>query len=318
MSNNMNLLLVGAGYMGKEYAKILNSLDIPYSVVCRSESSASKFYEEFGLMPISGGIENALKQMNECPNYAIVAVNVEFLYSTVILLLNFGIKKILVEKPAALKKSEMVNIFENAKSMGANVYVAYNRRFYSSTDKALEIISEDGGVSSFNFEFTEWSFQIEKTSHAPEVKQEWLLANSSHVIDLAFFLGGYPTEMCSFKSGSLDWHSRASKYAGAGVTDNGALFSYHANWDAPGRWAVEVLTNNHRLYFRPMEQLSVQKKGSVMLEKIDIEDKIDIEFKPGLYKQVEAFLFKINDDRLVSIEDQIDHMEFYEKIDGIN
>ena len=315
MSDNLNMLLVGAGYMGKEYGKVLNALNVPYTVVCRSDSSAHNFNEELGVLPISGGVENALKQLDDKPEMAIVAVNVEFLSSTVIALLNKGIKKILVEKPAGLNRSEMMNIHETCKSTGAEVYVAYNRRFYASTEKALEIISEDGGVSSFNFEFTEWGFQIEKTAHAPAVKEEWLLANSTHVIDLAFFLGGFPKEMCSFKAGSLEWHSRASKYAGAGVTDKGVLFSYQANWDAPGRWAVEVLTKEHRLYFRPMEKLAVQKKGSVNVEEVEINDQLDVDFKPGLYKQVEAFLSEKKDDKLITIEGQINHMDFYEKIE---
>lgn len=317
MSNNLNVLLIGAGYMGKEYGKILNDLDVQYSVSCRSDSSAVKFKEEIGVMPISGGIENALNHIDLIPDAAIVAVNVEFLSSTVMALLNYGIKEILVEKPAGLNKDEILEVYEISKSVGAKVYVAYNRRFYSSTDKALDIISNDGGVSSFNFEFTEWGFQIEKTAHAPEVKENWLLANSTHVIDLAFFLGGFPKDMYSISSGSLDWHSRASKYAGAGVTDNGALFSYQANWDAPGRWAVEVLTNEHRLYFRPMEKLAIQKKGSVNVENVEIDNQIDIDFKPGLYKQVYAFLFGKNDDRLLTIEKQIKHLDFYEKIAGI-
>lgn len=317
MSNNLNILLVGAGYMGKEYGKILNDLNVSYSVVCRSDSSAVNFHEELGVMPISGGIENALKQINFIPDAAIVAVNVEFLSSTVISLLKYGIKEILVEKPAGLNKNEILEVYEMTKSVGANVYVAYNRRFYSSTEKALEIISNDGGVTSFNFEFTEWGFQIEKTSHVSKVKENWLLANSTHVIDLAFFLGGFPKKMCSFSHGSLEWHSRASKYAGAGITDNGALFSYQANWDAPGRWAVEILTKEHRLYFRPMEKLSIQNKGSVNVENVKIDDQIDIDFKPGLYKQVEAFLFGKGDNKLLMIEEQIKHLDFYKQIDGI-
>ena len=318
MSNNLNVLLVGAGYMGKEYGKVLNALNVSYSVVCRSDSSASEFNEELGVMPISGGIEKALNHIDEKPDVAIVAVNVEFLSSTVISLLNYGINKILVEKPAGLNKSEILEVYETSKSKGAIVYVAYNRRFYASTEKALEIISMDGGVSSFNFEFTEWGFQIEKTSHPSEVKEQWLLANSTHVIDLAFFLGGNPKEMCSFISGKLDWHSRASKYSGAGITDKGALFSYQANWDAPGRWAVEILTKEHRLYFRPMEELAIQNRGSVNVETVDFDNQWDIKFKPGLYKQVEAFLSKEKDGRLLSIEEQIIHIEFYEKIGGIS
>lgn len=317
MSDNLKVLLVGAGYMGKEYGKVLNALNVPYSVVCRSQESANKFNDEMGVMPISGGVENALENIDEKPDMAIVAVNVEFLASTVITLLNYGIKKILVEKPAGLNRDEILEVLQTSKSKDAQVYVAYNRRFYASTQKAMEIIKKDGGVSSFNFEFTEWGFKIEKTSHVPKVKDGWLLANSTHVIDLAFFLGGYPKEMCSFNAGSLDWHKKASKYAGAGITDEGVLFSYQANWDAPGRWAVEVLTSEHRLYFRPMEKLAVQKKGSVEIEEVEIDDKLDIEFKPGLYRQVEAFICDKDDERLISIEDQINHLDFYERIDGL-
>ena len=41
-----------------------------------------------------------------------------------------------------------------------------------------EIIAEDNGVTSFNFEFTEWSHEIEKLEKAPGVKENWFLANS--------------------------------------------------------------------------------------------------------------------------------------------
>lgn len=312
----MNVLLIGAGNMGKEYGKILNKLNVSYSVVCRSNDSASKFYEELGIMPITGGIENALKQIDTKPLIAIVAVNVEFLSSVVIKLLKYGIKKILVEKPAGLNRAEILNVYKNSKKMNAKIYVAYNRRFYSSTERALEIISEDEGVSSFNFEFTEWGFKIENTSHPENVKEEWLLANSSHIIDLAFFLGGTPKKMSSFKSGRLDWHKKASKYSGAGITNNGAVFSYQANWDAPGRWAVEILTKKHRLYLKPIEELYIQNKGSIEINKVELNNQIDIDFKPGLYKQVQAFLYNENDNRLITLEEQIKHLNIYEKIDG--
>lgn len=317
MSNNLNVLIVGAGYMGKEYGKVLKALDIPFKVVCRSEASALKYRDEIGIMPLYGGVENAVVRLDQRPNAAIVAVNVEQLSKSVITLLRFGVKNILVEKPSGLNREEILDVCKVCRSENANVFVAYNRRFYASTEKALEIISDDGGVSSFNFEFTEWSSSIVKTSHAATVKEEWLLANSSHVIDLAFFLGGNPKEMCSFHSGSLSWHSRACKYAGAGITEKGALFSYQANWDAPGRWAVEVLTSEHRLYLKPMEKLFIQNKNSVSVEEVPLDDQLDIDFKPGLYKQVKAFLSEERDSRLLTIEDQLKHMDFYNKMEGL-
>ena len=51
------------------------------------------------------------------------------------------------------------------------------------------MIAEDGGVTSFHFEFTEWSHQIQHLQKAPGVMDHWVLGNSSHVLDLAFHLG---------------------------------------------------------------------------------------------------------------------------------
>lgn len=317
MSDNIKLLLIGTGYMGKEYCKVLKGQSIPHVAVCRSQESAKKFEDGMGIKTFYGGVKNAIAQLEQVPERAIVAVNVDQLASTVIELIRLGIKRILVEKPAGLNGVEIKNVCDCAKEVDANIYVAYNRRFYASTERALEIIAQDGGVTSFNFEFTEWSFQIEETNHIPVIKEEWMLANSSHVIDLAFFLGGVPKEMSSYKGGSLFWHSRASRYAGAGISETGALFSYQANWDAPGRWAVEILTSEHRLYFKPMEKLSIQNKNSVKVEEVVIDDHLDIEYKPGLYNQIKAFMGEISDARLLKIDKQLLHMQFYEKIEGL-
>ena len=75
-------------------------------------------------------------------------------------------KNILVEKPAGLNKQKIMEVSELAKEKDAQVYVAYNRRYYASVLKAQEIIAEDGGVTSFNFEFTEWAHVIEKLQKA--------------------------------------------------------------------------------------------------------------------------------------------------------
>jgi hypothetical protein len=110
------------------------------------------------------------------------------------------------------------------------------------------------------------------------------------VADLAFYLAGKPKQIATYTSGGNQWHPSASVFSGAGVSEHGALFSYSANWESAGRWSVEVLTAKHRLIFRPMEKLQITKKGSVAIEFVEIEDTLDIQFKPGLYKQTELFL----------------------------
>jgi predicted dehydrogenase len=303
--------LVGAGLMATEYAKVLKAQNVLFEVIGRGSRSATLFTEKTGVPVSVGGLKSWLDRSPELPEAAIVAVNVEELAETTLLLVNSGARHILVEKPAGLNLKEINQVAAEAEKQKARIYVAYNRRFYASTLKAQQIISEDGGVTSFTFEFTEWSNQVASLEKDPRVKENWFLANSTHVVDLAFYLGGFPEKMSCYKTGSLTWHPSASVFAGAGVTASGALFSYHANWEAPGRWSVEVLTRKHRLVFRPLEKLQIQTLDSLVFEDVRLENDLDVRFKPGLHLQVEAFLTGKNSEKLATIAS---HRELTEKV----
>jgi predicted dehydrogenase len=303
------VLLVGSGAMAQDYAKVLHGQEIPFAVVGRGEASAAAFEAKTGVEVATGGIARYLSHEAALPDAAIVAVGVDQLARATLLLLDKGVKRVLIEKPAGLDAAEIVEVAARARANDAHVFVAYNRRFYAATIAAREIIAGDGGVTSFNFEFTEWSHVIQPLPTPAIVKERWFLANSTHVVDLAFFLGGTPREMSSYVAGGLSWHPAAAAFAGAGVTNEGALFSYQANWAAPGRWGVEVLTKAHRLIFRPMEQLHVQNQGSVAVNKLDIDDRIDLEFKPGLYRQVETFLSPRPSAALLDVAEHLDRVE---------
>lgn len=310
-----NIWLIGAGYMAIEYSKVLQKMNIPFKVVGRSIKSATEFKKKAGMAAQTGGIKNFLEQTEEIPFAAIVAVSAEQLATTTLLLLRKGVKHILVEKPAGLNLKKLEELNHEAKKQKADVFVAYNRRFYASTLKAKEIIDEDGGVTSFNFEFTEWSHIIKDLKKPDIVKKYWFLANSTHVVDLAFFLGGVPKEIKCYATGGLSWHPAASIFCGAGVTEQGSLFSYHSNWEAPGRWSVEILTRRHRLSFKPLEHLYIQKIGSLNYEKVVLNDKLDRDFKPGLYKQVETFLNNPLNSYLCRLNDHfLMTQNFYTKI----
>lgn len=315
MSHNISVLLVGTGEMAIEYAKVLLAQGISFQVIGRGEKKARIFEKATGITPLCGGVDNNLTKLFSKPTHAIVATGIPELADVTIKLMEFDIRKILEEKPGGLYKGDIERIKTVADRTQSNVYIAYNRRFYASTGKARQIIEEDGGVSSFYFEFTEWPHVIENLIAPDKVKQQWLYANSSHVIDLAFFLGGNPRELVCFSQGELSWHRKGSSFTGAGVSEKGALFCYNADWEAPGRWSVEVLTPKHRLYFKPMEQLQIQKKNSVEIMSVDIDDELDKEYKPGLYEEVYSFLSNPNDPRLTKVDDQLRNWSVYEKIE---
>ena len=314
---NKNIWLIGSGGMAIDYVKVLQGLELEFSIIGRGQQSAKACEEVTGCDVITGGLAGYLATKPEVPTHAIVAVGVEKLHETTLQLLEYGVQNVLVEKPAGLNKQEVESVYLKAKEKNARVCVAYNRRFYASVLKAQEIVAEDGGVTSFNFEFTEWAHEIEKLTKAEGVKKHWFLGNSTHVVDLAFYLGGKPKEISTFTAGSLDWHPAASVFSGAGVSENGALFSYQANWESAGRWSVEMLTKNHRLILRPMEKLQIQNRGSVAVEFVDCDYKIDEAFKPGLFLQTKKFMS--NDfEGMCNIADQFIMMDNYNSIAGYN
>lgn len=284
------VLLVGAGRMARAYAGVLQAQGREIVVIGRGERSATEFTAHTGLPVLTGGLERFLQDTADGAAQAIIATPVGVLAETCVTAIEQGVRRILVEKPAGLDASAIGAVAGAAKTFGAEVFVAYNRRFYASVVEAKRMIAEDGGVRSFAFEFTEFGDRIAQAPQPEEVKDNWLLANSTHVIDLAFFLGGWPRTLTAHVAGRLEWHRRAAAFAGAGVASTGALFSYHANWDAPGRWGLEVLTRARRLILRPLETLHVQARNSAQVEPVTIDDGLDTRFKPGLHRQVTAFV----------------------------
>jgi predicted dehydrogenase len=306
------ILLIGVGYMGIEFAKVLKALKIDFLPIGRGEKSAAEFEKEIGVKVITGGLEKYIKQNSKIPNTAIVAISEEQLGSATIKLLNNGVKKILVEKPGGLDFTDVKKVARVAKNKKAKVYVGYNRRFYASVEKAREIIKKDGGVLSFYFDFTEAVHKIVPLVRAPGVKENWFLQNSTHVLDMAFFIAGWPKRINAQVSGSLDWHPAGAIFTGMGVSQNGAQFAYHANWKSAGRWAIEIMTKKHKLIFKPLEKLQIQEAGSFEVKDFPLEDKPDLDFKAGVYKEIESFFGGKKD--LCTIEEQVKNLKHYQKI----
>jgi predicted dehydrogenase len=308
------LLLVGAGNMGEEYAEVLQKLNVTFDAVTRSNSRAASFSLKFKVQCFNIGLANVNINFQEY-SHAIIAAPVQDLKWITQELILRNIKNILVEKPAGLNSHEIDEINRIAETNNIQVFVAYNRRFYKSVIAAQKIIEEDGGVQSCNFEFTEWSHVIQKLDTPSIVKSNWFLANSSHVVDLVFYLIGYPQQLHSFTSGRTSWYEPAI-FAGSGKTDKNVLFNYGSNWNSSGRWRIELMTRKRKIILCPLELLQEQKIGSVeIIEVDDVDYELDQQFKPGLFLQTKAFL-NGESTGLKSLSDQVRSLEYFNKIEG--
>lgn len=303
MQNKKTCIVMGAGWMAQEYLKALNYFsDIGVGFYAPSEKNKSaieglggKFYSN---------LDQALDELS--PQYAIVATSVEALPKTIEMMVEHKIPNILAEKPGYLTANEGIKLIEGRRN--SKIVIGYNRRFYPSVSMALSLIEKSKEIfQAVTFEFTELSAAVgDSTKYPPNVKNHWVHANSSHVIDLAFFPVGLPnlekTKMA--RQGSLAWHSSAAVMIGSGLTTKNIAFNYGAYWSGVGRWSVEWITDKSRYIFRPMEKLQVQRLGSFNYEEIPLVTKFE-KAKPGLGEQLEAFFYGVNAGRLLSIEDSM-------------
>ncbi|MDX0833436.1 gfo/Idh/MocA family oxidoreductase [Sinorhizobium medicae] len=296
-----SVILAGCGGMASAYAKVLRQVEQHFVVLGRSQAGAEKFAAEWNVHVGYGPHEEQLASLETVPATAIVAVSAASLSEVTKALIKFGCRKILIEKPAAMDPVAVADLASFAEAHGVEAYVAYNRRFYSSALQAERLIAEDGGALSLKFDFTEATRRIEALGKDAVELQGWFYGNSTHVIDLAFFLAGEPRELQAQSCRTLEWHPAGAIFSGHGVTRRDVVFSYHANWLAPGRWGVEIMTRHRRLVLQPMEELFCQHHNTFNLEKISSDDELDRAYKPGIYLQTKAFLAAKPDERLLPL-----------------
>ena len=308
----MNILIIGAGDMGLHYHSVLTALKCTITVVGSGEKTAAHFQAETGHQPLLGGIEAHIGTLSADNFTGVIVASPEHLIGKhTILLLEHGFKKILVEKPGGFDLDDIAQVNAASNAHNAEVFVGYNRRFFASTLMAKSLIEEDGGALSFRFEFSEWGHVISSLEKAEGVKDEWFLNNSTHLIDLSYFLCGWPVEMQSLAGQDCDWHKYGSNFTGSGITETGARFSYYANWSSPGSFGLEINTNKSRLLFSPVETLQQKLIGNRQYSDVDVDYEYDQRFNPGIYKMVEAFLNAPKTDGLIKIQEQNHNAQLY-------
>ena len=302
--------------MAALYAAVLAQMGQETTVIATSPVRAQPLASSHDMRFYDKGLEAALVEL-PLPDAAIVALPVDKLAAAAERLATAGVRRVLVEKPGCLTGSELGPVVDAADRSGSFVAIAYNRRFFASVIEARRRIETAGGALSCVFEFCEDVQRIGALPTPEAIKQNWVLANSSHVIDLAFHLCGMPSHWTTQTTGQLSWHDRGADFRGMGETVRGTRFSYYADWRGPGRWGLEIVLPDERLILRPMEKLAVMPRGRFEAEAVEIDDTLDGRFKPGLYAQIRAILQEVPDANLVTARQQLEAVtSIYDRIAG--
>jgi len=311
------ILVIGAGWMSKQYCMALKQLRIKdVCIISRSEKSSMECCREFGFKPFHGGYKKCLMGM-ETFDLVIVATQVNELVPAALSAIENGNLKILIEKPGSLYAKDLKLLEKKARDAQATVRVAYNRLLYPNYWKLKELIGQEGGITSCRYTFTELIRGIDFNKESKNVYERWGIANSLHVISMAHSLIGMPKKFLAYHQGRLSWHPSGSRFAGAGITEQGILFSYHADWESGGRWGIETMTSENAYRLLPLEGLFRCKKGTFNWEEVAFESPFP-DVKSGVAEEIAIMLSPRmeNDLPLVSLKKAGDYIELAEKIFG--
>lgn len=313
-TRSISVALVGAGYMATEHARAFSSLPgVNVVGVCgRDQARAQALADGYGATVFD---DVATMYRETAAEIVVVAVNemsmldvceAVFKHSWICLL----------EKPVGLNIEEAETIFQAAQKAKVRVFVALNRRAYSSTRQAkIELQSCDSPRLVSVLDQQDLNSVI-ASGQPMEVVRNYMYANSIHVIDyFNQFCRGLLVELEIQKA----WNPENPSHVIATIRyDSGDFGVYQAVWDRPGPWSVAITNSQVRLELRPLEKLSIQRLGERHSLDVPLEE-VDLNFKPGLFwqaKQVVAALSESHSN-LVTLKTALLSMDLVAQLYGL-
>jgi len=236
----------------------------------------------------NAAVYDSVSELYQKTNADLVVVTVVELSVAQVAAACFGFPwTVLLEKPAGYDLVDATRIRDAADRAGRRVHVAFNRRAYSSTRQAVALLQNDGSqrfIKVVDQQDQQAAIQINKQ---PElVARNFMFANSIHVIDYFRVLGR--GDIVGVEP-IVRWKPEQPGLVLSKVNfTSGDVGLYEGIWNGPGPWIVTVNTAGQRLEMRPLEQLSVQVRGTRTVTPLEI-DPNDKTYKPGLrYQAMQA------------------------------
>jgi len=282
--------VIGYGYVGKEYIRALRRLGVQHLRVCTRSPVPLEELRNSGIELHSGGF-TSFRGRPQTDEIAILGNLTKDLAATARHMAELGYKRILIEKPVALRSSEIARLSADLCKTGVEVYVAYNRVAYPSLLELRARVAAEGGITSCTYTFTEMVKPDWPQKLILEELARWGVANSLHVMSMAHGLIGLPLESSCYRGGlgKYGWHTSGAQFVGAGISAQGIPFSYHADWGSASRWSVEIHTAKSSYRFCPLEELQLKTAPLAEWLKVPLV-RFDEGVKAGFIEELAAVL----------------------------
>lgn len=279
------IALVGYGRIAPKHLAVLRAQGAEVVAACnRSAEGRARAESEGGIARTYAAIGEMIER--ERPDGVLCCASSDTQYMAALEVIPHGLPTLL-EKPPGLSLEEYTHLCAVAERHATPVMVAMNRRHYSVIHRA---INDAGGMENVESVSVEWSedpahflnrgFSVERVSRE-------VFSNSLHGLDMLTWLAGPidDAHVVGLDFGDpLRWMMSLQ-----GVSQRGALATFHSTWDSPGRWRFSYCTPGRRYVFAPLETCEVHEAGTRETRALEPAE-VDVQFKPGFHGQAAAFL----------------------------
>ena len=279
----IKLGIIGAGNIANKHLQVIENIQglSAVGISSRTRSKAKKLARFFNIEQVC---DSPAELVEKCePDALLLLVSSDQMYSVAEEIIYFKLP-FFMEKPPGIVPDEAKILSDMAQDQNILNMVGYNRRYYSIFHKGLKIVKEHGKLLGVAVEGHERFWTIAKKINE-KVRPYWIFANSTHTIDLLRFFGGEPSSVHALKHSHVE--KNGDQFATVIEFQSGALGNYISHWYSPGGWSVRLFGEGVTVEYKPLER-GVWIDTNFNYHEI-VPDEVDLNYKPGFYRQMEAF-----------------------------
>jgi predicted dehydrogenase len=303
--------IIGAGRIAECYIKVLRdfkNIEL-VGIISRSKESSKQKSLKYKIHYHSNSLENMMKITK--PDIVIVCVTPTETKKICLNLLKYKCI-VLVEKPLGLSLKDSKEVLLKSKKSKSKIFIAFNRRFFNSTNLLINKLSKNASKRVVNIFDQEDTNAAKKNGHSKKIIDNWMYANSIHLIDFFTFLcrgkiNNIVSQRIKINKNQYFIYSKI-------FFSSGDIGIYNAYWNRPAPWKISVSCSESYFQLSPIERLIEKNNRGEMITYKD--SKYDIKYKPGFYLMVKNLLkvYTGKKNKLVSLKENCKTMKLINSI----
>ena len=240
--------IIGAGPIAEEYIKIFskNSSTNIVGIVGRTKKNSKILSLKYNIGFYGNKISELLIHDLDI---IIVAVDILNTINVAKEISNFS-GLVLIEKPLGVNHEETKKILKILNSNKQNCFVALNRIFYDNILFAKKILKKDKSKKIISVVDQENTIKAKAIGHKKKVLQNWMFANSIHLIDLLIYFA----DSQILKINTIKKQINKEKIILSNLYfKNNTIAVYNSIWNRPGPWSLTISSSKYYFNFSPIE-----------------------------------------------------------------